>query len=843
MLSGVGKKFSRHGRLSGRSGGVRSPHRRRWCAVALAGIIALGVGCALRAAHTATGWKFAVFGTGVQANAATRSGSFESGSVMLEASGSGKMVPYGADGLAFYYTELDAAKDNFVLSANLVVDAWTMTNGEDDGFGLMVCDAVGANGDSTTFWNNSYMAAITKVEYDWNPMTQAVSNVGDHIVMRQGLAAREKIGSVQAYPEDQMQAAAAQSVTSCTLESSQGSKGPGTYNIIGNCAPITSVDGDRAPAGTVGPEELLTTVRLEICRDNTGYRLRYIEGDGTVHEKLFYDEQRRNLSAIDSEKIYLGFFVTRRARVTFEDLSLTVTDAAQDPEAEPRLPEAVDPDFRVTSSETANAEAYDLVFQTNYAGALTVKDERGMIIAEDVALAAGESAVFRCALHIGDNPFDLQFTPDTQADPSMVLTDTSSVLIRHHVSYQRIGDERGMIHTAPDSRDGNGTAESPISLAEAVKYAAPGQTIVLSEGVYELSEPLNIERGHDGTESARIGLISDPANRTRPVLDFGNRCAGIILSANDWYLCGFDCTGTASNEYGIHLTGSHNTLERLEIYRNGNTGLHISSLSLWDDTALWPSDNHVLNCTSYANSDDAYEDADGFACQFTAGPGNVFDGCIAHHNADDGWDFYAKVWLAPLGPVTLRNCIAYQNGYLENGMEAGNGNGFKLGGDSMPGGHVVENCLAFENKAAGFTSNSCPNVTIRDCTSIDNIGANFDLYTKNQVNTAYVLHNIGSFRTDKAPKTRDRVADRGTQIKEDSHNETVFCWDPDKKAAVNSVDECLFVEAAYASVEFQDGYSIIRDQDGHIVLQGDFLRDDDGDTVGVRIERNFHQAD
>ena len=36
-----------------------------------------------------------------------------------------------------------------------------------------------------------------------------------------------------------------------------------------------------------------------------------------------------------------------------------------------------------------------------------------------------------------------------------------------------------------------------------------------------------------------------------------------------------------------------------------------------------------------------------------------------------------------IGAVTIKNSVAYGNGYLEDGTNAGNGNGFKLGGDNM----------------------------------------------------------------------------------------------------------------------------------------------------------------
>lgn len=741
-------------------------------------------------------WEFVAYGRGTDIGKTVCCGSYGSGTVTIENSGSGKMVPYAADGLSFYYTSLDARKDNFVLSATVTVDSWTMTNGEDDGFGLMVCDATGEHGDSADFWNNSYMAAVTKTEYEWNPETKAVSNIGSHIVMRQGIVAREKIGSTEVHPKDVAKAAHGQAVTTCTLENSQGERGEGTYNIIGNFTPVRAAEGsEHAPTGTVAKEALLTDIRLEIERDNTGYRLRYVEEDGTVHEKLFYDTHRENLSAIDPMYVYVGFFVTRQARVSFQNMNLTVTDAKRDPQAEIRLPEVLEPDFRVTSSNTSNSEKYDLIFETNYGGKLTLLDEEGRTLAGGVKINAGEGRKFPCLLRIGRNRYKIIFEPDTGENEDRVLSDPSEASFWHEVVWQKIGDKDGNIYTSPEVSSGEnglakGTKDNPISLAEAVKYAAPGQRVLLAGGEYKFSKPLTIEQGHDGTSNEPVFLISDPENTKRPILNFQKKSAGIVLSADNWHLEGFDCTGSAANEYGVHLTGSHNTLECLEVYRNGNTGLHISSRSLWDDVSEWPSDNLILNCISYGNCDDAGEDADGFACQYTAGAGNVFDGCVAHHNADDGWDLYAKVWLESIGPVTVKNCTAYQNGYLEDGTESGDGNGFKLGGDNMPGGHIVENCLAFQNKNDGFTSNGCPDITLRDCIAMDNGKRNISLYTE-QENSSYKVENTCSFGTEAAPKEKDNVKSCGTQKRQDIYNESVYYWDPQAQVAVNSSGEYL----------------------------------------------------
>ena len=162
-------------------------------------------------------------------------------------------------------------------------------------------------------------------------------------------------------------------------------------------------------------------------------------------------------------------------------------------------------------------------------------------------------------------------------------------------------------------------------------------------------------------------------------------------------------------------------------YHNGNTGLQVSRYLTTDEFDMWPAYNLILNCTSYGNADAGYEDADGFAAKLTVGDGNVFDGCISYNNADDGWDLFAKVQSGSIGAVTIKNSVAYGNGYLEDGTNAGNGNGFKLGGDSMSGKHVLENCVAFDNKAKGIDSNSCPDINVINCTTFNNESYNICL--------------------------------------------------------------------------------------------------------------------
>jgi hypothetical protein len=80
-----------------------------------------------------------------------------------------------------------------------------------------------------------------------------------------------------------------------------------------------------------------------------------------------------------------------------------------------------------------------------------------------------------------------------------------------------------------------------------------------------------------------------------------------------------------------------------------DTGLQITANSSEAGDAMRAAYNTVINCDSYENYDEANagENADGFAAKLYIGPGNVFRGCRAWNNADDGWDLFAgalDVW-------------------------------------------------------------------------------------------------------------------------------------------------------------------------------------------------------
>lgn len=335
----------------------------------------------------------------------------------------------------------------------------------------------------------------------------------------------------------------------------------------------------------------------------------------------------------------------------------------------------------------------------------------------------------------------------------------------NNIVKESIGVPAGSIIVSPNGTEtGEGTAANPMSLEAAVLKVAPGGIIYLQEGTYSFSTALTIGIDNNGTAEAMKTMVAMDGASVR--LDFSSQPydmkdtslneRGIQLNGSYWHIKDVEVYGAADN--GIFVAGNNNIIEHCILNANRDTGLQISRrTSSLADMKDWPTDNLILNCTSFNNSDPATgENADGFAAKLTCGPGNVFDGCIAYNNVDDGWDLYAKAATGPIGSVTIRNSIAFRNGATTTGEFTKNsdGNGFKLGGSKIANDHYVENCIAFENKNHGFTDNSNPGViTVKNCTSFNNsldsgAKSNFD-FARDKTLSNNILENCIAFSTEK----------------------------------------------------------------------------------------------
>ncbi|WP_159770360.1 carbohydrate-binding protein [Streptomyces sp. HM190] len=287
------------------------------------------------------------------------------------------------------------------------------------------------------------------------------------------------------------------------------------------------------------------------------------------------------------------------------------------------------------------------------------------------------------------------------------------------------------LYVAPNGTDGAaGTQSAPTTLTSAISRISAGGTIYLRGGTYHHSSTVTIPVGKNGTAAARTTLAAYPGET--PVLNFSAQTEnsanrGLQLNGSYWHVKGIVVERAGDN--GIYVGGSHNVIERTVTRHNRDTGLQLGRASSTTPTADWPSDNLILSAESHDNADSDGEDADGFASKLTTGPGNVFRYAVAHNNIDDGWDLYTKTDTGPIGPVTIEDSLAFENGTLSDGSQAGNGdrNGYKLGGDDIAVNHIVRRSIAYDNGKHGFTWNSNPGaMTVSGNVSVDNTERNFN---------------------------------------------------------------------------------------------------------------------
>lgn len=297
-----------------------------------------------------------------------------------------------------------------------------------------------------------------------------------------------------------------------------------------------------------------------------------------------------------------------------------------------------------------------------------------------------------------------------------------------------------VIYCAPGADpNGKGTLDSPVDFTVALATAQPGTTIALAGGVYKYNARIGIKG--EGKPNKYITVM--PATTEDVIFDFSEMTfngtnRGIQIYGDYWHFKDITIRGAGDN--GMYVAGSYNIIENCIFYNNRDTGLQIGR-GYSEETTInqWPSYNLIKNCVSYANYDDATfgENADGYACKLTAGFGNVFDSCIAFRNSDDGWDLYAKQDSGNIGTVVLYNCLSFENGYLPYQIDRiddttgttyksfntrdGDGIGFKLGGSTMEGDVILNNCVSFNNKLHGFGDNSNPGViNIKNSTAFNN---------------------------------------------------------------------------------------------------------------------------
>jgi hypothetical protein len=287
-----------------------------------------------------------------------------------------------------------------------------------------------------------------------------------------------------------------------------------------------------------------------------------------------------------------------------------------------------------------------------------------------------------------------------------------------------------VLFIAADGNDHNpGTKDRPLAtIQRAQELARPGDTIYIRGGIYHLPGDGIARRERvyacinfldkSGRPGRYINYWAFPGER--PVFDCG------AVKPDGWRVAAFYVTGSWLHLRGFEVTGVQVTIKthtQSECFENhGNHNIY-EQLSMHDGMAigfylLSGSDNLVLNCDAYRNFDYFSENGrggntDGFGCHPDAGSsGNVFRGCRAWFNSDDGYDC-----INAHEATVFDHCWAFYNGYTPDFTSEGDGNGFKGGGyarrpaDQFPHPiprNTIEYCVAVRNRANGFYSNHHP---------------------------------------------------------------------------------------------------------------------------------------
>ena len=598
------------------------------------------------------------------------------GSMEIQAKASGK-ISDDEDGFSYYYTKVNPEKENFELTATFTVTDASLTPDNQTGFGVVVADTLGVNNWGAPSYVHKYFNYFSSMMY---------SSKNNAPTMRY--------------------------ITGYTSADTSNKDGVDRVNNNVKFNQLTGTDMFKVGA------EYTFTVR----KTDDGYEAVATTENGTQTQKLTANDFT---SVQEDGTIVVGVMVARKIGVKITDIKFTTSESKGLATSEV-VEDKITPSIRVYSSNTCGAGEYEYTVVPNCAGTLKVTGSAdGKVVTKEVT--ADEVVRIPVAVNVGSNTIKAEFEPAAAANITSTKTVTSETTVNRKV-YGEAGQT--IIVTSDGKTTGDGTEESPLDINTAVSYAQPGQTILMKNGVYD--KWVTINRSVCGTADKPINLVAESISTdgTDGVVLSG---AGLTVIGSYWHVYGLYVKD--SSGVGIQVSGNYNTIDMCTVNHAANSGIQISRNGGADNYAgiqgkLWPTGNLIKNCESFDNCDAGRNDADGFAAKLTCGEGNRFYGCISHNNIDDGWDLYAKSVSGMIGSVTIENCVAYNNGWLTTddvtaaGYNYGEGNGFKLGGGYLKGGHKLINCVSFGNHAKGITSNSCPDISITRCTAYNNGNAN-----------------------------------------------------------------------------------------------------------------------
>ena len=273
-------------------------------------------------------------------------------------------------------------------------------------------------------------------------------------------------------------------------------------------------------------------------------------------------------------------------------------------------------------------------------------------------------------------------------------------------------------YVAPTGSDSNaGSLAAPFATVQkGVDTAGAGDTVWLRGGTYKITTPKTSGSGitfsKSGTsDTNRIKYWAYPGEV--PLIDFTNMqisssgyTMGISVSGSWLHFKGIEeccvpMNTSSNNGFAVNDPASNDIFELLNMHHNSGNGIFIGTKQ--------GGGHQIINCDAHDNYDPGSaqgqgQNADGFGVHYqTSGATTVIRGCRAWWNSDDGYDLINQEV-----PVTVENSWAMGAGYATYGTyspSSGNGNGFKMGSSKTGVRHLVQNNVAWKNKAAGFYAN------------------------------------------------------------------------------------------------------------------------------------------
>ncbi|MGN9762741.1 right-handed parallel beta-helix repeat-containing protein [Streptomyces sp. SD31] len=237
--------------------------------------------------------------------------------------------------------------------------------------------------------------------------------------------------------------------------------------------------------------------------------------------------------------------------------------------------------------------------------------------------------------------------------------------------------------------------DTSAELSSALSSATAGTVIQVRGGTYYPTATL--QSTANGTSSSPVTLTAYGSETVK--IDGSNLPGGdwiLKLTADYWNVSNITFQNSPDSAVVCQsCTGTN--WNNIKTINGGDSGFTLTG----DGTV----NNTVRNIDSYGHYDAAThgENADGIAVKFGSGTGNLITGARLYNNSDDGLDFWSFS-----SPVTVEHTWAFGNGKnrWSDSAFAGDGNGYKLGGDGEVVAHVVNNSAAWDNAGNGFTENS-----------------------------------------------------------------------------------------------------------------------------------------